>query len=245
MIGWLKKSSFAGTSWSASAAFVVVALTVIIPLMILLSTIGMAKLGILPSTVSKFILGDGVASALTRIVMSIAIEVGLLFGVKRRYKLKLADFGLRRFNVWRALLTILTLFVLFVAVLFVVYLLVSVLLPQINLNETQKSGFELGRRGAGLIGSFIVSVLIAPFIEEVYFRGFLLPPFSAKWGNFAGVILSSALFGAMHMQVNVGIYTFILGVILSIMYIRFRSIGPGIILHTLNNSIAFFVLLNS
>lgn len=243
MLKLLKKRSFDKPAWSAATALAVVALTLLIPLAIWFAIYGLVKTGVIPLAAGKFILSDNSWASLVRIIISFAIELSLLYWVKQRYHLKLADFGLRKFSLWRAIITIVGVFMIFIGLLFVAYLLITVLWPQINLDEAQKNGFELGRHGAGLIGSFIVTVLVAPIIEEVYFRGFLLPAFSSKWGDLIGIVLSSAIFGVLHMQVNVGIYTFILGVLLSLMYIRFRSIGPGIMLHVLNNALAFFVLL--
>ncbi len=243
MTSVLKRKSFDKPAWTISTALGVIALTLLIPLAIWLLVYGLVKLGALPIPLAKLIFGRSTTAALVRILISFSIELSLLYWVKRRYKLKLADFGFRKFNVLQAVLVIIAMFIIFLVLLFVAYLLIAVLLPQINLDEAQKSGFELGRHGVGLVGSFIVTVMMAPIVEEVYFRGFLLPAFSSKWGDLSGMVLSSLIFGILHMQINVGIYTFILGMILSTMYIRFKSIGPGILLHIINNALAFFVLL--
>lgn len=243
MASVFKRKSFDKPAWTISTALGVITLTILTPLVIWLSIYGLVKIGVLSLSVAKILLGDSTLAVLVRIITSFAIELSLLYWVKRRYRLKLADFGFRKFNIIQAILVIIAMFMIFIGLVFVSYLLITVLLPQINLDETQKSGFELGRHGAGLVGSFIVTVVVAPIVEEVYFRGFLLPAFSSKWGDLIGIVLSSAIFGVLHMQVNVGIYTFILGVLLCLMYIRFRSIGPGIMLHVANNALAFFVLL--
>lgn len=82
---------------------------------------------------------------------------------------------------------------------------------------------------------------MAPIIEEIYFRGFLLPAFS-KHSFLFGALISSLFFGLLHFQLNVAIYTFILGMFLAYMYYRLGSIVPGIILHMGNNLIAFLLL---
>lgn len=238
-----RKNSFQIPAWSVLTTLVVVLLTILIPLSIWLIILVLAKSGLISIETARFVLGDNRVATIVRIVISFTIEIGLLLAVKWRYKLKLADFGLRKFNLIRTILLILGSFLLFIGLVYLAYLIISVLLPQVNLNEAQKSGFELGRHGSGLVASFIVTVLIAPVIEEVYFRGFLLPAFSARWGDLVGIGLSGMLFGVLHMQINVGIYTFILGVLLGLMYRRTQSIIPGILLHVLNNALAFFVLL--
>ena len=87
-----------------------------------------------------------------------------------------------------------------------------------------------------------MTVIIAPVIEEIYFRGLMLPAVTKRFGWGMGVIISSSLFAVLHMQANVMVYTFILGVFLCFMYIRLKSIIPGILLHAINNSIAFAAL---
>ena len=58
----------------------------------------------------------------------------------------------------------------------------------------------------------------------------------------AFAIFSGVLFGFAHLQPNVSIYTFILGLLLCAMYVRLGSIVPGIALHMLNNYFAYVAL---
>jgi len=41
-------------------------------------------------------------------------------------------------------------------------------------------------------------ILVAPFVEEVMFRGFLYPVMARKFGRTAGILVVGALFGLMH-----------------------------------------------
>src|SRR3546814_11865671 len=43
-------------------------------------------------------------------------------------------------------------------------------------------------------------VLVAPVVEELFFRGLLLGTVRERWGTFAAVIGSSVFFGATHFQ---------------------------------------------
>ncbi len=85
-------------------------------------------------------------------------------------------------------------------------------------------------------------MLIPPIIEETVFRGFIFPAFSKRFGVIIGALLSSLLFGFAHLQYNVGVYTVVLGLLLCLLYIKLRSIVPGIFLHMLNNYLAFVAL---
>ena len=83
---------------------------------------------------------------------------------------------------------------------------------------------------------FIVGAVFAPFVEEIFFRGFLFQGFRQKYGWQAGMLLSSAIFAAAHLDLVALIPTFILGNVLAYVYHRSNSVWPGIILHFLVNA---------
>ena len=95
--------------------------------------------------------------------------------------------------------------------------------------------------GGGLFG-FAVALTIAaglvPFVEEMFFRGFLLPGLTRRFGLIAGIIVSSALFGAAHMSPDTFLPLSFFGVVLALLYSATGSIYPGIVVHSINNSIA-------
>lgn len=83
---------------------------------------------------------------------------------------------------------------------------------------------------------FLVGVVFAPLVEEIFFRGFLFQGFRQKYGWIGAMLLSSAIFAAAHLDLVVFIPTFILGCLLAYMYHRSNSLWPGIILHFLVNA---------
>jgi membrane protease YdiL (CAAX protease family) len=86
----------------------------------------------------------------------------------------------------------------------------------------------------------IVGVIFAPIVEELFFRGFLFQGFRQKYGWSNGILLSSAIFAAAHLDLVALIPTFILGALLAYMYHRTNSVWPGIILHVLINAMGLF-----
>lgn len=86
---------------------------------------------------------------------------------------------------------------------------------------------------------FIVGAIMAPIVEEIFFRGFLFQGFRQKYGWTAALLLSSALFAIAHMDLVALLPTFILGLVLAYVYHRSNSVWPGIILHFLVNAFAF------
>ncbi|NTU55422.1 MAG: CPBP family intramembrane metalloprotease [Anaerolineales bacterium] len=83
----------------------------------------------------------------------------------------------------------------------------------------------------------LVGVIFAPFVEELFFRGFLFQGFRQKYGWVKGGLLSSVIFGMAHLDPVAFIPTTILGVLLAYMYHRSNSVWPGIILHVLINAL--------
>ena len=86
----------------------------------------------------------------------------------------------------------------------------------------------------------LVGVIFAPFVEELFFRGFLFQGFRQKYGWVGGAFLSSFIFGLAHLDLVAFIPTSILGFLLAYMYHRSNSVWPGIILHVLVNALGLF-----
>jgi uncharacterized protein len=87
--------------------------------------------------------------------------------------------------------------------------------------------------GANILG-FISLVILAPVLEEFLFRGYLLHRWSKKWGLWTGVLLSSALFGALHPHTLAAAVT---GLGLAVLYLKTRTLWAPILAHSFFNSI--------
>lgn len=82
---------------------------------------------------------------------------------------------------------------------------------------------------------FVVGAVFAPFVEEVFFRGFLFQGLRQRHGWVGAMLISSAIFAIGHLDLASLIPTFILGSLLAYVYHRSNSVWPGIILHFLVN----------
>ena len=79
-------------------------------------------------------------------------------------------------------------------------------------------------------------VIVAPVIEEMIFRGLLLWGLEEKYKSIIlPIILSSLIFTVIHSTPFLFIQIFLIGIILGYLSIKFNSILPGIILHSVNN----------
>jgi uncharacterized protein len=94
---------------------------------------------------------------------------------------------------------------------------------------------------ATLAGIFVIGV--APVAEEFFFRGFIFQALRRSWGVWLAAPASGLIFGALHFQLDKLVPLAILGTALAYVFHRTRSLFPCILLHVLNNTVAFIVLL--
>lgn len=91
-------------------------------------------------------------------------------------------------------------------------------------------------------GSVALAILLVgiwgPIGEEFFFRGFLLTGLRNRFGVKTAVLISSVLFGLVHIAPGAIVPTFFLGVAFAVIYIRTRSLLPAIFAHCLQNIIA-------
>jgi len=84
--------------------------------------------------------------------------------------------------------------------------------------------------------------VIAPFAEEVLFRGYLYGKIKHYAPVWLAIILSSVLFGVAHGAWNVGVDTFALGIILCLLREITGSLWASIFVHMAKNGLAYYLL---
>lgn len=96
-----------------------------------------------------------------------------------------------------------------------------------------------------LVATAVVVVVIAPFVEEVFFRGFLYGALRGRFGVAAATMMNGILFGAVHYS---GPDTLplmpplaLLGALFCLLYERTGSLYPVIAVHAVNNTVALAV----
>lgn len=87
-------------------------------------------------------------------------------------------------------------------------------------------------------------VVMAPLFEEVIFRGVLLESTRAKYGVVMAWLVSSAIFGLVHTHPTLIANAFVIGMILGLVYIATSSLWSVIILHAVNNALAYLLLVS-
>ncbi len=90
---------------------------------------------------------------------------------------------------------------------------------------------------------FLTTVLIAPFFEELIFRGTLLPVLVSKQGRLLSIIVSALVFALAHLSVGEMFPLFVLGIGLALLRLSSGRLLPCVIMHSLWNGITFANLL--
>jgi membrane protease YdiL (CAAX protease family) len=90
----------------------------------------------------------------------------------------------------------------------------------------------------GIAIPFILFIALAPGVaEEFLFRGYIQRRLARRWGMWAGVLITSLLFGVMHIMPHTVLFAFVLGIWLGLMAWRTDSVWPGVICHALVNGL--------
>jgi membrane protease YdiL (CAAX protease family) len=83
-----------------------------------------------------------------------------------------------------------------------------------------------------------LACVIAPILEETFYRGFLFQGLASSLGPVWGAVISAAIFSASHQQATVFIPLFTLGLLLCWVFYRSGSLWTNIALHATFNTIA-------
>jgi membrane protease YdiL (CAAX protease family) len=92
---------------------------------------------------------------------------------------------------------------------------------------------------------FFMIVIAAPILEEILFRGIILDGFLKNYTPLNAILVSAFMFGLIHGNIPQGIGAFMLGSLFGWIYWKTNSILPCMILHAINNGLAFFMILNT
>lgn len=88
------------------------------------------------------------------------------------------------------------------------------------------------------IFNILISVILAPIVEEFLYRGILLYKFSFKQNIRLGIIISSLFFGILHIDL---IGSFVFGIIMCLLYLKTKTLVIPIMSHSLYNFIFLIV----
>ena len=102
----------------------------------------------------------------------------------------------------------------------------------------------LFREIIGTRGGYLVIALLAPVAEELVFRGAVLRAL-LRWQpqrRWLMIALSAFLFALSHLNPAQMPHAFLIGLLLGWMYMRTKSVVPGIAYHWVNNTVAYVLM---
>lgn len=128
-------------------------------------------------------------------------------------------------------------------------LLYSVAVSQFDGVDLGKGTDQVFGHGDGLtIGFAVIALAVtlgAPLVEELYFRGLVQPALQRRAGGAVGLVVTSGLFGLVHLggnPVEAVVPLAVFGVVVGLLAWRTGRLGPGIVAHVTFNGITVVLL---
>jgi membrane protease YdiL (CAAX protease family) len=108
------------------------------------------------------------------------------------------------------------------------------LLPLIDEDDLGEPARELAEKAVdpgGVVLLVLIVVVLAPIIEELFFRGLLLRSLERRWNRGVALVGSSAVFAAGHFQPLQFPALFVFGLVAAWLALRYDRLGPAIWAH--------------
>jgi len=119
------------------------------------------------------------------------------------------------------------------------YSLVNLLISKFpSYSETSES---IASNSTSLLGIISV-ILIIPIFEEVLFRGLIFNELKKYLNVFVAIIIQGAIFALSHGNMLQAIYTFIMAIVLAIVYDKTQSILAPMLFHVMYNLLGSIVV---
>jgi len=183
------------------------------------------------------------------VLIAEGLAVVFVIWALRGRRLPLSAIGLgrrpRRRDLTRGLLG----FGAFYVLLIITSILLTLIFPDLKVNQKQDVGFNnLATLSDGIL-AFVALVLVPPLGEETLVRGYLYNGLRSRWKFLPALLVTSLLFALAHLQPDnpaglvwgAAINTFLLSVVLVYLRENTGALYAGMLVHCLNNVIAFTV----
>lgn len=103
------------------------------------------------------------------------------------------------------------------------------------------SQYELTASLAGYVLLILAQFIAGPIAEEYVFRGVLLKAWSRRLGLGVSIVATSLVFAAMHYSRHYFLSTFVFGVLMCVLYIKYDSLWVNSLTHGFMNFFAFLL----
>lgn len=116
--------------------------------------------------------------------------------------------------------------------------------PLLGLSPSESTSAADGR-GVMVVVSLACYLLLAPLAEEIVFRRLLMGYLDRRVPAFASVMLSSLLFGVVHIAPPVMVYATFLGMGCALVTRFHNSLRAGFIVHLVNNVVVQLIAVSA
>ena len=122
----------------------------------------------------------------------------------------------------------------------------AIVQPDVEQGTVEALGAE--ESTVGLIVAGLMVIVIAPVVEEIFFRGFVYRALRSRLSIWAAAAIDGVLFGAVHYNFEGAEALLLLpplvllGFLFCLVYERTGSLLPAIAMHAFNNTVAYAVL---
>lgn len=118
--------------------------------------------------------------------------------------------------------------------------------PDVEQDVVEQLGGDQGT--VGLIVAGVMVIVVAPVVEEIFFRGFFYGALRNRFRMVPAALITGLVFGAVHFNSDEGAEALLLlpplgllGFLFCVVYERTGSLLPAIAMHAINNAVAYGV----
>ncbi|WP_069789136.1 CPBP family intramembrane glutamic endopeptidase [Streptococcus pasteurianus] len=171
------------------------------------------------------------------IILALLIVAALTVFVAKRVGLLNHLKDLKTWKAWKTIL------VGFVVLTIVKYIGGVVLLLENGIGANTENQAALEQLGMSPLLLIVLTAIAAPIVEETVMRGLIL---GRVFNNsYLGVILSSLLFGLLHIPTNIGSWIIYggMGLVLAVVYHKTQKLEYTIAIHFISNALGVLLML--
>jgi membrane protease YdiL (CAAX protease family) len=195
-------------------------------------------------------LDNSVAAQFVYVLFAEGLAAYFVLWVVKRRGLKLAAIGLGRRPNQNDLLKAVLGFGVFYVLLITASIIINAVSPDLT-SQKQDVGFNHLNSGLETAMAFVSLVILPPLAEEILVRGYLYSGLRKAMRFVPALLVTSLFFGAAHLQLGSGtalvwaaaIDTFLLSIVLVYLREKTGALYAGMVVHMLNNLLAFFVVI--
>ena len=171
------------------------------------------------------------------IILALLIVAALTVFVAKRVGLLNHLKDLKTWKAWKTIL------VGFVVLTIVKYIGGVVLLLENGIGANTENQAALEQLGMSPLLLIVLTAIAAPIVEEPVMRGLILGRVINN--SYLGVILSSLLFGLLHIPTNIGSWIIYggMGLVLAVVYHKTQKLEYTIAIHFINNALGVLLML--